>query len=595
MRYPIPIAIGGVPWDGPASALEWESLYNLNTDVSIATGSRPTFLKTGAGLFKTNDYTPADDLYGWVNVNHSDFSDAPNDKRVFVFITMYDDGVKRIAEKLPSKSKLTGTANADGDIQLDEATGNLADTRIANLNATVSSRATQTSVDTLTGVVTEGVPHYYSPDSGTRTVGTDQGGTVANMGAKDDTSWVTGEVAGTGLDVVVDVATSTPDHVPATLNITGYYAGGAGHSILVYVYDYILSTWVQKLTMLNRSASFDYECGVSASNQNPTTGAMRVRFVHNVGTYIASHRLYLDFVSFGKIESTNQTAADVANIKAKTDQLEFVNVSGSSTVKGNTYAQQDIDFGALQKLSLNAATPASVGAIPAAVLATVQPNYAPAKAGDKMDIVDAPNATAVTAIQLGLSKPSIAQTITSPVDMASQTTLNAVGSAVNNLGSPLQTSTYVAPDNAKITDIKAKTDNLTFTGTNVNSHTKVSDVSGGLTAQQTVDALLLSPSAGTPGANSVFDGLTSIKSKTINLPTSPAAVGSAMTLTSAYDAAKTASQLSRAQVAALLINRVNTISLHGSKELIDSFVMDGNINVTVTYNINNVPTSQTII
>ena len=36
-------------------------------------------------------------------------------------------------------------------------------------------------------------------------------------------------------------------------------------------------------------------------------------------------------------------------------------------------------------------------------LATSQPNYAPAKAGDQMDLVDAPNATAVTAIQNGLT------------------------------------------------------------------------------------------------------------------------------------------------------------------------------------------------
>lgn len=38
-----------------------------------------------------------------------------------------------------------------------------------------------------------------------------------------------------------------------------------------------------------------------------------------------------------------------------------------------------------------------------AVLATTQPNYAPAKAGDEMDLVDAPNATAISAIQNGLS------------------------------------------------------------------------------------------------------------------------------------------------------------------------------------------------
>lgn len=39
-------------------------------------------------------------------------------------------------------------------------------------------------------------------------------------------------------------------------------------------------------------------------------------------------------------------------------------------------------------------------------LATSQPNYAPAVAGDEMDLVDAPNATAVTAIQSGLATPA---------------------------------------------------------------------------------------------------------------------------------------------------------------------------------------------
>lgn len=43
-----------------------------------------------------------------------------------------------------------------------------------------------------------------------------------------------------------------------------------------------------------------------------------------------------------------------------------------------------------------------------ATLATTQGNYAPAKAGDEMDLVDAPNATAVTAIQNGLSTHSAA-------------------------------------------------------------------------------------------------------------------------------------------------------------------------------------------
>lgn len=44
-------------------------------------------------------------------------------------------------------------------------------------------------------------------------------------------------------------------------------------------------------------------------------------------------------------------------------------------------------------------------------LATAQANYAPAKAGDEMDLVDAPNATAVTAIQSGLATSANVTTI----------------------------------------------------------------------------------------------------------------------------------------------------------------------------------------
>lgn len=48
--------------------------------------------------------------------------------------------------------------------------------------------------------------------------------------------------------------------------------------------------------------------------------------------------------------------------------------------------------------------------------------------GAKMDLIDAPNGTAVTAIQNGLSKPGTAQTITPPADMAlNSTVMKAAG------------------------------------------------------------------------------------------------------------------------------------------------------------------------
>lgn len=61
------------------------------------------------------------------------------------------------------------------------------------------------------------------------------------------------------------------------------------------------------------------------------------------------------------------------------------------------------------------------------------------------------------------------------------------------------------------------------------------------TGFSTLDAAGIRTAVGLAGAN-LDTQLSAINSKTTNLPASPAAVGSAMTLTSAYDAAKTAAQ-----------------------------------------------------
>jgi hypothetical protein len=86
-------------------------------------------------------------------------------------------------------------------------------------------------------------------------------------------------------------------------------------------------------------------------------------------------------------------------------------------------------------------------------LAATQSNYAPAKAGDKMDLVNAPNATAVTAIQNGLMTSG---TYTAPNNsgiaaivgklpsgpIADETVitgqLTTIGSGITALGSPMQ-------------------------------------------------------------------------------------------------------------------------------------------------------------
>lgn len=114
-----------------------------------------------------------------------------------------------------------------------------------------------------------------------------------------------------------------------------------------------------------------------------------------------------------------------------------------------------------------------------------------------------------------------------PSDPASNTQVNTRLSAAG----------YLAPDNTSITAIKAKTDNLPASPAN----------------ETTVGA---------------------VKAKTDNLPGSPAAVGSAMTLTSAYDAAKNAAPESGGNLAAVKAKTDNLPAAPAVEDNVQGHVAD---------------------
>lgn len=143
----------------------------------------------------------------------------------------------------------------------------------------------------------------------------------------------------------------------------------------------------------------------------------------------------------------------------------------------------------------------------------------------------------------GYTSPPSASTIAGAVwdeDATSHQTQGTFGQAIGDPGadtdtifglvntnldatvsSRLATSGYTAPDNASITGIKAKTDNLP------------SDPADESLIIAATDAISTSIAA-LPTTTTV----NAIKAKTDNLPASPAATGDAMTLTSAYDFSK---------------------------------------------------------
>lgn len=75
---------------------------------------------------------------------------------------------------------------------------------------------------------------------------------------------------------------------------------------------------------------------------------------------------------------------------------------------------------------------------------------------------------------------------------------------------------------------------------------------------------------GAPAGASVSADIAAVKNKTDNLPASPAAVGSAMTLTSAYDAAKTAAQAGAAMTLTSAYNAAKTAAQAGDAMTLQS-------------------------
>jgi hypothetical protein len=162
----------------------------------------------------------------------------------------------------------------------------------------------------------------YTPTTATRVIGDNDGGVPADLNAHDEVYFSTGEVVGSGLEVIVERTASPIGEIPSVARITGYYNGSPTHSVNIQAYNFILGQYETKGIMINRNTPFDYTVPLSTDNQDGS-GMMRLRFLHNPITYNASHSLRLDYVSFEKVATNNALSSDVAAIKIKTDQLNF--------------------------------------------------------------------------------------------------------------------------------------------------------------------------------------------------------------------------------------------------------------------------------
>lgn len=167
-------------------------------------------------------------------------------------------------------------------------------------------------------VLDSGSTICYAPTAASRVVGSDQGGAYSDIGTLDGTTYSTGEDATNGLEVIVTGSLGTTGERLSKSNIRARYAGS--HQIGIHAYDYIGNAWSASLATMTNSASLqDFELSLSELvSGNPryrkADGEVKLRFLHNVTTYNATHRLHIDYICWQQsIVADVPTAAENAN------------------------------------------------------------------------------------------------------------------------------------------------------------------------------------------------------------------------------------------------------------------------------------------
>ncbi len=251
---------------------------------------------------------------------------------------------------------LDGGANGD-DLKLATGDTELATSAdVSTINSTINTligtpagASVSADIAALSGVVSEGVPHYYAPNNtDAPTVGNVEAGAISDTVAQDDTYYQVGESAsGTFLEQLIGISASLTDHLPAYVSIVGFYNGSTtGHGIQVYAYDYVAAAFepTPKLTMLHRTAEYTYAFPVDVHNHHPSTGAMLLKFVHTASASgNANHYLRLNKVEWSKVEATNQSALEISAILSQVNDIDLeVDEIANTTLPALSAAVADV-------------------------------------------------------------------------------------------------------------------------------------------------------------------------------------------------------------------------------------------------------------
>lgn len=152
-------------------------------------------------------------------------------------------------------------------------------------------------------------------DSGTVVEGSVVSGTYVSTAVRDGTYWQIQEDGSTGITVEFTFSMSTPTCRPGVFEVFGRYEGvpANAHYQELWAWNVESSVWEQLVERfmpggITSNDSFAHEYFERHIDRG--TDEVKIRIVHNVTSYNASHNIYLDLVTLSCIEVV--TAADIA-------------------------------------------------------------------------------------------------------------------------------------------------------------------------------------------------------------------------------------------------------------------------------------------
>lgn len=142
-------------------------------------------------------------------------------------------------------------------------------------------------------------PSSVNASSATLVAGSSVAGSSANINATDASYWTIGENGTTGITLEMTFPIGATEYAGDFI-FNGYYNGSpTAHHLELWAYDEVAGHWEELQEFFipsNTIAGYMNSAPFAERHINRTTNSAKFRIVHNVTTYNASHRLYVDRV-----------------------------------------------------------------------------------------------------------------------------------------------------------------------------------------------------------------------------------------------------------------------------------------------------------